>query len=208
MRFVLFLGALLLPLSGAFAQVSPKAHEGVYLRGQLGLGFAHARSPIQDVTFEGKTGALNLELGYAVFTNFILYGKFFGAFVPSPEFDIRITGPTLANMLPPGDRVYAALGAGVLYYFERVNVYVSAAAVINSLRFLDVPEDAFGKDGQSSRGTGLHLGLGKEWWVNERMSLGVGVEVALGRIRGRPSLRNHWDATLVILAGSVAFSAG
>ncbi|QSQ11063.1 hypothetical protein [Myxococcus landrumensis] len=203
MRLTSFLVLLLLPTSAAFAEDKPgrHTHDGFYLRGQFGLGYLHSKATDVDLVVKGGAGSLNLEMGYAVLNNFILYGKLFGASASNP--DIRVGGTTHEG--DPDDDVsviYAAMGVGAAYYIMPANVYFSGAVVANQLS----ASHEGTLEGESEAGVGLHLGVGKEWWVSGNWGIGVGAELALGRIRTGDRSRDNWDVTHVSLVFSATYN--
>ncbi|MCP3058721.1 hypothetical protein LXT21_08055 [Myxococcus sp. K38C18041901] len=191
MRYSWLFAAVLLPSSIALADDRGRhTHDGFYLRGQLGLGYTNSAAVGQgvDLALKGGAGTLNLELGFAPINNFIIYGKLFGTSTPNP--DIEVDGTTIEG--DEDDDVasnYAALGVGLAYYFMPANFYLSGAVVANQLSASYGGET----EAQTDTGVGLHVGLGKEWWVSENWGVGIGAELALGRIRSGGN--DDWNVT-------------
>jgi hypothetical protein len=192
MRHTWVFAAMLLTASAAVAQDDENntgfhKHDGFYLRLQLGAGYNHASadSADGDVAIKGVSGGLNLELGYAILENFILYGKLHGTSVTNP--DLELNGETFE-----GDEFdglasnFSSLGVGATYYFMPVNVYVSAAIATSQLTISQDGDDFVGTDS----GPALHLGVGKEWWVSRNWGIGVGGELALARL---PDDEDDWN---------------
>jgi hypothetical protein len=148
-------------------------HGGFYGRLQLGLGGARARTEIlrTDLTFSGGAGALNLELGGAVARNLILFGKLYGLSVPEPEFEYG----DLEGDADDLDGSFRGFGAGLTYYLMPSNVYLSGALTLSRLASAGPVDDY-----DSEVGPMFHLGAGKEWFVADQVSLGLGLELAFG----------------------------
>lgn len=203
MRYLWLFAAVLLPTTLAFADETPgrHTHDGFYLRGQLGIGYTRAEAKEVDLAIKGASGSLNLELGYALINNFIIYGKLFGTSTTNP--DIEVGDVTIEG--DEGDDVasnYAGIGVGVTYYFMPVNLYISGAVVANQL---SVTQDGE-REGETDSGVGLNLGLGKEWWVSDNWAVGIGAEVALGRIRSNENDGDDWDVTSFSLLFTATFN--
>ena len=198
MRHLWTLPALLLSASAALASGDARTHDGFYLRLQGGPGGVRTSNEGEDVALKGAGGGLNVEIGGALTRNFILYGKLFGASVPSPDLefgDITIEDPGTDVTLGVG-----AVGVGVTYYFMPVNLYVSGAVSASQLS-LEVDDER----GETEVGPGLHLGLGKEWWVGDQWGLGVGAELALARVDEQDA-DTRWGVGTLLLMFSATFN--
>ncbi|MCE9672217.1 hypothetical protein LY474_30870 [Myxococcus stipitatus] len=191
MRLNWLFAVVLLTAPAAFAREGDPGvhtHDGFYLRGQFGLGYTRAEAADVDLAIKGISGSLDLEVGYAVFTNFIIYGKLFGSSVTNP--DLEIDGDTIEG--EAGDDVssnYMGIGAGVTYYFMPANFYITGALVVNELSITEDGDNV----AETDAGVGIHLGIGKEWWVSDNWGIGIGAEVALGRIRSDSNDGDDWN---------------
>jgi hypothetical protein len=197
MRNMWIFAAVLLTAPLAYAQRDEgrHAHDGFFLRLQLGGGYSHADAVEADLKLKGGAAAFNVEVGGAPARNFILYGKLWGAGAPGPDIEagegtIRGDDDVTLN--------FSAIGAGASYYLMPSNFYVSGAVSFSQLSISIDGE----RVGETDPGLGLHLGLGKEWWVSDNWGLGVGAEVMFGRIRSEDSI-DDWNVANV----SVLFSA-
>ncbi|MDC0707175.1 hypothetical protein POL68_01715 [Stigmatella sp. ncwal1] len=162
-------------------------HDGFFLRLQLGGGYTHADATSTDLTLKGGAVGLNAEIGGALTRNLILYGKLFGTSVPGPDFEVgKLTVRGGADSVSLN---FAAVGVGATYYLMPSNFYVSGAL---SFTQLSISDDE-GTLAETDLGGGLHLGLGKEWWVSDNWGLGLGAELALGRIRSQET-EDDWNA--------------
>lgn len=151
-------------------------HDGFYLRAQLGGGYTRASVVGEDLAIKGGGAGLNLEIGGAPVRNLILYGKLFGVSSTNP--DVEVGDLTIEGQDADVSQNYAGVGVGLTYYLMPANVYLSGALTATQLSVNDDGETI----AETDLGTGLHLGVGKEWWVSKNWGLGLGFELALGRV--------------------------
>ena len=191
---------LLLSATTARASGAPHTHDGFYLRLQAGVGGTRANQR-RDLTLKGGSGAVNVEIGGALARNFILYGKLFGTGTPGPDFEVGDV--TLENEDDDVNLSFGGFGVGATYYFMPVNLYVSA----RHLRHQHQPHPRRGRAAAAaSVGGGLHLGVGKEWWVGDQWGLGVGAELALTRADSDDETSGDWEAGSIALFFSATFN--
>jgi hypothetical protein len=201
MRHTWVFAAVLLTASAAAARDDENRtgfhkHDGFYLRLQLGGGYNQASAVGEDLAIKGAAAALNIELGYAIVENFILYGRLGGTSVTSP--DIELGDVTVEGTDDDVSSDFTGVGLGATYYFMPINVYVSGAITASELTITEDGEDL----ARTDSGPALHLGVGKEWWVSRNWGIGVGAEVVFGRIRSEGN--DDWDVTsgIVFLSGT------
>jgi hypothetical protein len=187
--FVLSVLALVTGEANAQNRGAPE-HTGFYLRLQGGLGGTSASDG--NVTLSGGSGAMNVEIGGALFEDFILFGKVWGASTPNPA--VTVYGVTFLNA-GTATGGFGALGVGINYYLMPANFYFSGAISGTSL----ILKDSGSQVGTATTGIGLHLGLGKEWWVSANWGLGIGGELALTRAY-------NWSAGALILYFSATYN--
>ena len=192
----LLLASLLLASGAAQASGAAHTHDGFYLRLQTGFGGTSASN--DDITLKGGSGALNVEIGGALARNFILYGKLFGTGTPNP--DVKIGGITFETDNDLNGN-FGALGIGVTYYFMPVNLYISGALSATSLSLTQDGDEI----GDPGNGGGLHLGIGKEWWVSAQWGLGIGAELALTHVKGDNDTKD-WNAGSFVLLFSATLN--
>ncbi|MFP2959703.1 outer membrane beta-barrel protein [Myxococcus sp. 1LA] len=202
MRYPLIIAALLFSATTASAQeYDEHVHDGFYLRLQVGGGYlrASAADVTPDVALKGASGNINAEIGFALVNNFILYGKFYGAASPSPS--IQVGDLSVEDTGDDWSQNLGAVGLGVTYYFMPANIYLSGAISYTQLSITERDE----KVAETELGGGLHLGIGKEWWVSKNWGLGIGAELALGRIRD-DSNNDNWNVTNVSIVLSATYN--
>lgn len=202
MRHTWVFAAVLLTASAAVAQDDENRtgfhkHDGFYLRLQLGGGYNRAAADDVDIAIKGAAAGLNLELGYAIIENFIIYGKLHGTSVSNP--DLEIDGETLEGSDDDVSSNFSALGVGATFYFMPVNVYVTGAISTSQLSITEDGDTLADTDS----GPALHLGVGKEWWVSRNWGLGLGGEVTLARL---PDSGDRWNITNFTLFLSGTFN--
>lgn len=202
MRYPSIIAALLFTSTAASAQeYNEHVHDGFYLRLQVGGGYlrAAASDVSPTIAVKGPSANINAEIGFALFNNFILYGKFYGAASPNPS--IQVGDLSMDNLGDEWSQNFGAVGLGVTYYIMPANIYLSGAITYTQLSISERNE----KVAETDLGGGLHLGIGKEWWVSKNWGLGIGAELALGRIRDEGSSDN-WNVTNVAIVLSATYN--
>jgi hypothetical protein len=145
-------------------------HDGAMFRLQLGYGSASSAGG--DLKLSGGSMGLALGAGFALVDNLLLYGEFFTEMATGPKLTQggvaidRTTGTKTNNL--------SGLGAGLAWYFEGLNAYVSASGGAAVLTYM-MPNGAGTSNERTSPGPALRLGVGKEWWVSTNWGLGLAV---------------------------------
>jgi len=202
MRYPSIIAALLFTATAASAQeYDEHVHDGFYLRLQVGGGYLRAKAAdvSPDLVVKGGSGNINAEVGFALVNNFILFAKFYGASAPNPS--LQLGDLTIEGQNEDVSQNYGAVGLGLTYYFMPANIYLSGAITYTQLSISENGE----KVAESDVGGGLHLGVGKEWWVSKNWGLGIGAELALGRILNE-STHDNWNVTHLSLVFSATYN--
>lgn len=174
-------------------------HDGFYLRLQLGGGYTRASLIGEDLAIKGGAAGLNAEFGGAITRNLILFGKLYGTSAPNP--DIELGDITIEGQTDGASQNIGALGGGITYYIMPANVYLSGA-----LSFAQLSIDEDGETvAETDLGGALHLGLGKEWWVSANWGLGIGAELAVGRIPEKEG-DERWNVVNAMVFFSATFN--
>lgn len=163
--------AVFVGLLGFALEVSA-AHDGFYLRGQLGIGGASARTDVAgiDIAYEGGSGGLNLEIGGSLNAQWVLFAKLYGLSIPNLRYDIEgFEGDTDTGGFIRG------LGVGAQHFFPS-NFYLGVALTASTIGTNEEGDQFYDSD----PGPMLHFTLGREWWTSEDLALGVGGELAWG----------------------------
>lgn len=168
--------------SEAPAQWAPslaETHDGLYFHLAAGLGFGQQANPDGRADFlESSSGrSLNLAVGGAVRRNLLVGVRYFAA-IPS------------VGGLWSGTWGVRGFAADVTWYLGPRNVHLGVAPAVTWLTSQN------GAD--ASRGAGLRLAAGREWWVSDSWGIGLALEY-LGslnralRVDGSAHLAaSHW----------------
>jgi hypothetical protein len=190
-------------------------HNGLYLRLQLGEGFARftANDHGRDLEISGPLTSWIAAVGVAPVENLIVYGETVIAGFNDPKGKIggRATATTTTSM--------GGIGGGVAYYFPAPNVYLAGSLLFLSLEAHSgkIDTTAWGltfeglaaKQGDASTELGAAIeGLvGKEWWISHRWGLGAAAEILAGRaIDDSSSAAFTWTATSFALLFSATYN--
>ena len=161
--------ALAATLVATAARAQVHAHDGVYLRLDLGGGYMEQQTPTNttagDLKLSGGAGSFGVAVGGAVAENLILAGHLYSNVISDPSVSFSNGGSASAS-----DTTASMVGIGpeLTYYFMPVNVYLSGTVAATRLSL-----KVNGQDGDSEWGIGARLALGKEWWVSENWGLGL-----------------------------------
>jgi hypothetical protein len=214
------LPALLLPLlvtvaTPAWGEAS-HVHDGFYLRLGGGVGFVSDGFE-GDVPYlsdiEGTTTGLTIPgeiaIGGTVASGLALGAGLYAHYVPTPtatnvetpfgEYDVEYDGGT-----------FLLVGPMVDYYFDRrqgLHLQGSVGFGLFSLGDGEV-DDTGGNvevDEQSGGGFGAMIGIGHEWWVADRWSVGVLGRLAFGATASEDDNDVEWSHT--VLAPSLLVTA-
>lgn len=192
--------ALLGLAAGARAQEQTPAqrHLGVQLRSFAGPVWLHAIQRIGDeqTTISGPGAAFELALGTMVAEQLAL------------NMDIVLAHSVAAEHGVLEDTTFTAihLGAGVTYWLMPANVYLAASlgAARSSVDGKPVRIDIELPTSDPSRvGLGMHLALGKQWWLSRRVGLGASLSL-LSSVASNPTGGQNTDR--IVLGAALALS--
>ena len=168
-RFSRLIFALVGAVAATSAQAQVHAHDGFFLRLDLGGGYLEHSSPtnsvLGDMKVSGGAGSFGVAVGGAVAENLILAGHLYSSAISNPS--ISYSSGASGNT---SDTTMSMVGIGpeLTYYFMPVNLYVSGTLAATRLH-----SSTNGQDGDSDWGVGMRLALGKEWWVSDNWGLGL-----------------------------------
>lgn len=159
--------------SYAFAISAPRTHDGFFLNATMGLGFSSFTEEVSGanakLTCEGIAYETNLKIGGAVVQNFILHATFGIDILFS---DLKASSRYESATLKHDGFNIIMIGAGFTYYFlPQDNFYASA-----SIGATDYSITIGGNDFSFTdldAGLGFNITLGKEWWMNNELGLGI-----------------------------------
>jgi hypothetical protein len=174
-------------------------HLGVQLRGFAGPLWLHAIQRIGDeqTTISGPGAAFEFALGTMVGEQLAL------------NMDIVLAHSVAAEHGVLEDTTFTAvhLGVGVTYWVMPANVYLAASlgAARSSVDGKPVRIDIEVPTSDPSRvGLGLHLALGKQWWLSRRVGLGASLSL-LSSIASNPI--GGEDTDRIVLGAALALTA-
>jgi formyltetrahydrofolate synthetase len=150
---------------------------------------------------------MNAAVGFVVVRNLAVFGEMSVTFAFDPSVKTTANGTSSSKTATDYDLSLMSAGAGVAYYFERLNLYVSGAFTFPWL----VVENSSSDDSSSSSqmitkvGVGGNLMVGKEWWISANWALGGAgmVQVASAKMK---DVDTHWSAAAVSLMLSATYN--
>ena len=187
------------PPPGYIPAPPPETHDGLYLRLHLGGGFTSASGSDNlgnKVTISGGSVSLGIALGGAVAPNLALFGTAFASVATQPNVSENGSGSITAS----GNISLGGFGAGIVYYFEPINIYLSGVIAAMDLQ----GQDANGNTtGETKLGPGFQAMVGKEWWVSTHWGLGLAGELMAATMKNKDDSSITWNTG----AFSILFSA-
>jgi hypothetical protein len=145
---------------------------GLYLSAFLGPAYLSTTSTMggTDVSIEGSAGVVGIDVGWALNSNWVVFGALYAASASDPE----VKYGTLTLMTDAVASV-GGLGAGLRYFFVPSHFHLGGA-------LLAIGGELTSSSGSSETkvGSALLLSGGKQWWVGSRLSIGVNVQLMAG----------------------------
>lgn len=165
------------PTAGAVqAEYEVPRHTGLFVRVTPGISgnAATAEAEGTEFTLSGAGGRFGIAVGWAVQPGLIVSGELIGNAVIGPELEVE--GMTFEGSDDVTWGVSYA-GAGLDYYFPS-NLYLSGSlgAMLMTIDTSEMEPE------ETEVGFGLKLGIGREWWVSDKIGLGVGLDLLAGSI--------------------------
>ncbi|HVV52961.1 MAG TPA: hypothetical protein VHO06_25090, partial [Polyangia bacterium] len=173
-------------------------HDGFYTRIHLGIAatsFSSTQAGTK-TTYAGGGSSAGIAIGGVVARNLILYGAAFGTSTSDPS--KQVAGNDVAGDL--GNIGVGAIGPGIAYYFEHLNLYLSATF---GLAGFTAANNAGERLNSSGSGTAFELMVGKEWWVSRDWGLGIAGELFGASVKDRETPGLTWSAG----SAAILFSA-
>lgn len=159
-------------------------HQGLFLRGALGIGGVSADDDLNEVTLSGGAGLLSLDIGGGIAPNLALHGRFSHTSIFEPN--VTSDGVNIGD-LDDTSLTFSLLGLGLTYYTAS-NVYFTGVLGLSRATF-----EFNGDDYDALDGLGLLGEIGYEWQLAGDLGLGLGGRIELHRVRG--------DAEILSMAG-------
>ncbi len=154
-------------------------HDGTYVRLFLGAGRIAMTESSQGSTLieaNGGGASFGVAVGGALVENLILYGEFYFMSADSPTLKV-LGGPTNASGI---SLVTGGIGPGIAYYFQAINLYLSATVGVSKVQLQD--SDTQDVLASTKWGFGFSTMLGKEFWVSDNWGLGGALQFHWGSI--------------------------
>jgi hypothetical protein len=174
------------------------AHDGFYMRVHVGIsatGFSSTQAGTK-TSYSGGGVSSGIALGGAIAHNLILYGAVVSTDTSNP--DKQVGGTSVNSDL--GEIGVGAIGPGLAYYFDRINLYLSGTFGLAG--FTADGSGGFRVDSSKS-GAAFELMVGKEWWVSRDWGLGIAGELFGASLKDKNTAGLSWSAS----AASVLLSA-
>ena len=188
------------PPPPAYGYADPNAHkhDGFYLRFFLGIGYTSMELEDADLTVSGAGGAFGIAAGVAVSENLIVFAEIFDDIAVNPKVKAGgMTGET--EDISAG---VVAVGAGVAYYIQPSNMYVSGTLSWGQLTVQQDGEEV----AETEFGPGLSLMVGKEWWVSPNWGVGGALQVYGGRMKDKGENAPTWATQAIAIAFSATYN--
>ncbi len=166
-------------------------HAGFFLRLHFGPGFdsfSGSGGTSGSTQLSGGGISFALALGGAVAPNLAVFGNFFEC----GAVQLSKLSTSRTDLVGADNAAMGGLGAGVVYYVEPLNLYLSGALAW-TVFFI---EDAKGKTlAQTDGGIGFDGMLGKEWWASQHWGIGAAIEIiAATAMTDQNDATVHWTA--------------
>ena len=139
------------------------------MRLAAGIGYLHASDSALGVdrTISGTGLGVSFAFGGALTRNLVLFGELASLSASDPTVEIDGSSSTADS----ATLNLTALGPGVAYYLEPLNLYFSGA--LSFSRVSGREDDSDDSFDLTDMGVGGNVLVGKEWWVSANWGLGV-----------------------------------
>jgi hypothetical protein len=191
------------PPAGYVRLPPPNVHDGFYLRLHVGFGSTSLEGKDgvgNQNTFSGAGLSFGVALGGTVAPNLVVFGTFLSSIAEEPTISSG-QGPSFAS---DGSAGLFGVGAGVAYYVQPLNLYLSGA--IAGLQ-VDISDANANSVYESKFGFGFQGIVGKEWWVSPEWGLGIALEaVVAGGMKDKNDSSLTWSGHAVNLLFSATYN--
>jgi len=170
-----FVGALLLTTRARADPTPPQTHDGVQFRGAIGPAYLSDSESADDGSFSGTlsgvAATVDLYLGGTPVPGFRIGGFISGTTVFSPSVSVGGQSGTSGTSL-----TLTQVGPYVDWYPSSTNGFHALAGIgFAYLTSNNGQTDANGNPASTNNGIGfgLDLGAGYDWWVSDKVNVGV-----------------------------------
>jgi hypothetical protein len=174
-----------LNLTAQVKKPSVYKHEGIFLRGTAGIGYANLFEKAantygveSELEISGISYDVNLQAGYTIAKNLQLYVIIGANIIGDPAF--KFNGITSTSEVSTSANL-TRYGFGTSYYFDPENIYLSFD-ITSGRNEIGVSNQS----ASSRRGLIFNVGLGKEWWVEKNLAIGGMIYFYTGSIEDEP----------------------
>jgi hypothetical protein len=140
----------------------------------LGFGYTSISSN-QNTSYSGTSTSIGIAGGVAFAPNLIGFGNL--SLVNISNASENIAGSPAGSV--SGGVGWLALGPGIAYYVEPINMYLAGTVALARANFASGGNSGTGNGNITNWGLGGQLLVGKEWWVSQNWGLGVAGELVL-----------------------------
>jgi hypothetical protein len=180
---------------------APFVHQGLFLRLTVGAGFLTASETVNGATlsYSGFGATLSGALGGAIAPNLIIYGEILGTSV----FNADQTYGGQPQGLSGLDVAMYGFGPGIAFYIEPVNMYLSGTLTFSKVSFTDTYSQY--PTGDTNLGIGGSFTVGKEWWVAQRLGMGIAGQAFVASMTD-PEYNTRLSAVAISMLFSLTFN--
>jgi hypothetical protein len=156
-----------------------RKHDGFYLSLNIGPAFggtvlkatgSDAQSVVggNELIYRGQGFIADFKIGGAIKENLILSFDLISRTITGPE--VEVDGNTIGTASNDIVATDNTMGVGMTYYIMPHNIFLSGTVGMAKMTIENKDTDA---KGESKAGLGLHVKVGKEWWVSKNWGLGL-----------------------------------
>jgi hypothetical protein len=177
-------------------------HDGFYLRLHTGGGYMSVSGSDgagNTVKIAGDSVSLGVSIGGAIVPNLIVFGTFFISVVSNPD----LTQNGAAAGTGSGSAAVGGFGAGLAYYFQPINLYLSGVLAATDFQ---VQDSNGNMTYDSDTGIGFQGMVGKEWWVSQDWGLGAAFEFVGASMKDKADPSIKWTSTSFALLFSATYN--
>ena len=175
--------------AAAMAMAESHTHDGFFLNLALGFGYQgftyDANKALYDMEANGMSSEFDLKLGGRIAPNTLLHATILGV-ANSSEIEGKKDGKKIGSTSDKSESM-SMLGIGVTYYLPE-NIFFSGSIGMAAFNLQDNTDEDNEIEGQTDRGIGVQVAVGKEWWVSDNWGLGVSAAFTYGAAEDKHDL--------------------
>jgi hypothetical protein len=155
----------------------------------------------------------DFKIGGAVRPNIIVFSQLTGTNVRGPESSFKVGGKQMSLTSDDISTGTTGFGGGVMYYVAEQGIYVSASALVLSLRLrdetLDDTAEGLGSEKDevfTNQDFGFQFRVGKEWWVSANWGLGIAAAYTYASLTDAIDEESEWTVNNIGLTFSATYN--